>query len=506
MDTQKFPIDSLWQQASQSFGEKQYDQAISYCQGILTQHPHYLPALELLGMSVGKQGNHLLAGQCFSQCIDHKPDNPAYYYNLALSQFKTNCIDTALQTLQKSLQCNLTSPDFPSNELSNIYYKIAQQLHQYESYNLAVNAYEKSLSLQKDNTQSLLGLGAAWHALRQPEKAILIYNQLLSITPLPEAHGNRAQSLLLAGRLEEGFAEYEWRIRIPEFAPIFAWFQQKPCWQGESFSGKTLLIHDEQGFGDAFQFIRYAAMVKKRGGTVVVSAKKSALDILAAAPGVDSVVEHTEEALTALHFDLSIPLMSLPHIFGTTLRTIPCPIPYLLPSEEHRLHWQPHLKKIRNLRVGLVWAGNPKHSHGLNRTCRLQSVLPLLQLPHIRFFSLQVGEASKELLQLPAKIRPTDFSSEIKDFTDTAAIIHHLDLVVSVDTAVAHLAGAMGKKVFLLLPFANEWRWLTQGEKSPWYPSMTLFRQPMPQNWVLPIEEISKQLQLLAEKHRATSN
>lgn len=501
MHTQKFPIESLWQQASQAAAEEQYEQALSYCQEILAQQPEHLPALEQLAMSAGKTGNHVLAGQCFSQCVEYQPNNPAYYYNLALSQIKTNCWDAALQTLQKSLHCQL-KPQLASKETSNVYFRIAQQLQLQESYTWAVQAYEKALTLQADNTEALLGLGAAWHALRQPEKAISLYNQLLNITPLPEAHGNRAQSLLLAGRLEEGFAEYEWRTRIPAFAPIFTWFQRKPRWQGESFAGKTLLIHDEQGFGDAFQFIRYAAMVKKRGGTVIVSAKKSALDILASTPGVDAVVKHTEESLTATHFDLSIPLMSLPHILGTTLRTIPCPTAYLFPSPERCLKWQSHFRKIRNLRVGLVWAGNPNHSHGLNRTCTLQALLPLLEIPHTRFFSLQVGEASKELLELPVKIRPKDFSSEIEDFTDTASIIHHLDLVISVDTAVAHLAGAMGKKVFLLLPFANEWRWLTQGETSPWYPSLTLFRQPAPQNWLLPIEEVSTQLHLLAEKHR----
>ena len=292
------------------------------------------------------------------------------------------------------------------------------------------------------------------------------------------AHWNLALNLLLQGRYEEGWQEYEWRWRKPDFTSPCR-HTDMPLWDGSPLGGKTILLHAEQGFGDAIQFIRYAPLVAERGGTVVIECHPQLVRLFQSVVGVQSVVPFG----TALPpFSCQAPLLSLPGIFGTTLQNIPSVHPYLRISGEQRLKWSTLMSAYpMNIRIGVVWAGK-KYPDPL-RSCRLAELGPLLSVQNVTFFSLQLGEEADQVITTPFGMNLVDLTGQIENFADTAALIDQLDLVISIDTAVAHLAGALGKQVYLMLPFAPDWRWLLERNDSPWYPKMRIFRQKRSGDW-----------------------
>lgn len=298
-----------------------------------------------------------------------------------------------------------------------------------------------------------------------------------------------ANTLLKQGKLEAGFKEYEWR----KYTSVenYAWFKKKPLWQGEVFSGKTLLVHSEQGLGDALQFVRYLPQVKARGGKVVLLTREPLASLLGGYLGIDEI---RSEQVDLADFDISVAMMSLPAIFGTTLKTIPNRTPYLKPDAAKVAKWKSWLGISGKKKIGLVWSGNTYGGNLPNRSATLSAFAPLSSIEDVTLYSLQKGEAQKQLYSMPAGMTVVDLSPELKDFSETAAAIANLDLVISVDTSVPHLAGAMGKPVWVLVPFCSEWRWLMEREDSPWYPSMRLFRQKTAGDWQKPIGRIVKEL------------
>jgi hypothetical protein len=307
-------------------------------------------------------------------------------------------------------------------------------------------------------------------------------------------------ALLAKGGMAAGWREYEWRWETPLMAPARRNFPQLP-WDGAPLA-KTLLIHAEQGFGDTLQFCRYAPLAAARGLRVILEVQRPLVRLLRCLPGIAAVIARGE---TLPAFDLHAPLLSLPRIFGTILETIPGATPYLSADGAAVEAMRARLTTIPNqgLRVGLVWAGNSyRNLPGMAATDRRRSIppenlAPLLAVPGVHFISLQ-----KDGPPAPAAFGLTDLMAEVTDFADTAALISQLDLVISVDTAVAHLAGALGKPVWLLNRFDSEWRWLTGRADSPWYAEMTIFRQTGPGNWDSVIAEVARALQA-STKHSA---
>ncbi len=288
------------------------------------------------------------------------------------------------------------------------------------------------------------------------------------------AHWNLALNLLLQGRYEEGWREYEWRWQKSDFTSPCR-HTDIPLWDGSPLKGKTILLHAEQGFGDAIQFIRYTPLVATHGGTVIIECHPQLVRLFQSLPDVHSVVPF---GAALPPFNCQAPLLSLPGIFGTTLQTIPSAYPYLTASEELRLKWSVLMSVYpAKRRVGLVWAGK-KYPDPL-RSCRLAELAPLLSLNNVTFFSLQLGVEAG----LPFGMNMVDLTGQIDDFADTAALIEQLDLVITIDTAVAHLVGAMGKQFYLMIPFAPDWRWLLECSDSAWYPSAHIFRQKQPGDW-----------------------
>lgn len=323
----------------------------------------------------------------------------------------------------------------------------------------------------------------AWHRLRTTWEAIATRD-----LEGPAGLYEQAFLHLTYGELEEGWRLWEHRFTPPNtVAPDLAFPQ--PLWDGSPFPGRTLLLHYEQGMGDTLMFIRHARQAKARGGRVLALVQPPLLRVLEGCPGVDGLLT-LEDPLPP--FDLHLPLMSLPGILGIRLDNIPAEIPYLAlpdaPSPAESL-----VRPSRNLKAGLVWAGNPSHRYDFMRTLPPSDLAPLAQVPGIDWYSLQVGYAGG----LPWE-GIVDAAPLLRDFADTARILSRLDLLVTVDTSAAHLAGALGLPVWVLLPLLPDWRWLLEGGRTPWYPTFRLFRQSSFNDWSAVMAEVAGALQALA--------
>jgi hypothetical protein len=297
------------------------------------------------------------------------------------------------------------------------------------------------------------------------------------------AHFNLALTLLRAGRLREGFEEYEWRWLVPQFAPQRREFVQ-PLWRGEPLGGRRILLWGEQGAGDGMQFVRYAPLVRQAGGEPILEVLPHMERLFSYLEGGFPVVNALTEGV---EFDVHCPLMSLPQRFGTELASIPAPARFDIPADL-RARWASRLRSSDKA-VGLVWAANPSYLNNAARSIPAELFAPLAAMPGMRCWGLQVGPAAAET---PAGVE--NLAAELVDFAETAAAICALDLVITVDTAVAHLAGSLGKPVWLLVMYAADWRWLLDREDTPWYPTVRLFRQKRPRDWGEVMERVLAEL------------
>ncbi len=309
------------------------------------------------------------------------------------------------------------------------------------------------------------------------------------------AHCNLGVALLLRGDFHDAWPEFEQRLNRKELAPMYAGYTA-PLWQGEALQGKTILLHAEQGMGDTIHFIRFAQTLAHRGGRVIVECQPPLKRLLQPVEGIDAVYAKGEPLA---HYDLHLPLMSLPYRLGIdSVESIPSFSPYIHAEADRAKQWGERMDSAGDLAAGLVWAGDPRkteldsHLIDKRRSIELRQYAPILSQQGVRFFSLQKGEAASQVRQFTGSI--ADFMPEIDDFADTAALISHLDLVISVDTSVAHLAAAMGKPVWLLSRYDGCWRWLLGRDDTPWYPSMRLFRQQRPGDWGPVLERIKSEL------------
>jgi Tfp pilus assembly protein PilF len=337
-------------------------------------------------------------------------------------------------------------------------------------------------------------LGNVYRELGMHREAIASFDEAIRRKPdHPEAHFSRAQELLLVGELEEGFKEYEWRWQVkglgtaPRSVP-------RPQWKGEDLAGGTLLLHAEQGLGDTLQFARYAALAARRCGKLVLECQRALVPLLRAIPGV-SVAVAAGDPLPP--FDAHLPLMSLPRVFGTTLASIPWSGAYVHADPRRIEAWRSRLARDARLHVGLAWAGRAQYWDDRKRSIALPMLAPLAAVQGAALYSLQFGEGAAQMKDLPSGMRVTDFGDDIREFTEMAALIGALDVVIAVDTAVGHLAGSLGARTWGLHAHAPEWRWLIDRSDSPWYPTMRLYRQQTDGDWAQVIERVASDLEKL---------
>ncbi|HEX4209292.1 MAG TPA: tetratricopeptide repeat-containing glycosyltransferase family protein [Candidatus Binataceae bacterium] len=428
--------------------------------------------------------------------------NPSYaeaHYNRGVVLHDLNRPDDALASYDRAIALR---PDYAAAFCNRGV--VQEQLHLFEA---AVESYSRAVAIQPGFARALANRGNAQRALLQLDAAIDSCDRAIAISPdYAAAYQNRAVARLLAGDFALGWPDYEWRWKNEDSAlrRDYRPFTQ-PQWRGEhDLAGRTLLIHSEQGLGDTIQFCRYVPLLAPLGATVIFEAPSPLMQLLAGLVGVAQLISRG----TALpDFDYHCPLMSLPLAFRTTLATVPANVPYLTVDAERRRHWRGKLGERRQPRVGLVWSGGFRADQPEVWSVNSRRNIPLAKLAALRnsdieFYSLQKGQpAESELAQLNARHwngpRLIDCTGELHDFADTAALIEQLDLVISVDTSTAHLAGALGKPVWILNRFDTCWRWLLDRTDSPWYPTARLYRQAKPGDWDGVIEQLSGDIQRL---------
>lgn len=339
--------------------------------------------------------------------------------------------------------------------------------------------------------------GAALIALGRPRAAVPALDRAMAARPDDAGlHWNRAFAQLLAGDWAAGWESFEWRRRDDRAAPPWRRFPQ-PVWTGEDPAGRTILLYAEQGLGDTIQFLRYVPLVAARGARVVLEVQPPLLRLARRVEGAATVLARGE-ALPG--FDLECPLMSVPRAVGTTPDTVPAAVPYLRPEPERVAHWGGRIGPGGDLKVGLVWAGNPRFPGDRLRSPRLAPLAPVLAVPRVRFVGLQVGPGRDDLATVDLPPGFADLGAEVADFADTAAAMANLDLVVSSCTGPAHLAGALGVPLWVMLPFAPDWRWMLGRDDSPWYPTARLYRQRRVGDWSDVAARVAADLAALARR------
>jgi Flp pilus assembly protein TadD len=452
--------------------------------------PDHAEALNNLGVITRSLGDTGRAIRLYGRSLSVQPAHAPAYNNLGLSLVSQGCIAEGDARYRRALVLEPDHADAVNNRA------VVESLS--GDFTAAVRWCRRALRLRPHYPAAFNNLGNALKDLGELEASIEAYDAAIALGNSADHRHNKALAVLATGNLREGWALYEERWDSAQLRTGIREFV-KPRWTGEPGQGRTLLLHAEQGFGDSLQFCRYAALAAARGWRVVVEVPQPLVRLMGSLDGVAQVVE---SGGPLPDFDVQCPMMSLPHAFGTELETIPAPAAYLAPDTGDALRWEQRLAGLgAGLRVGLVWAGNARrHSTDLNATDRRRSMAsgllaPLADIPGVRLLSLQQdGEAPFAL---------TDWMGDCRDFADTAALVAGLDLVIGVDTAVIHLAAALGKPVWLLNRFDSCWRWLREGETTPWYPAMRLFRQPSPGAWGPVVERVVDALTLLVRHHRA---
>jgi len=481
--------------------------ALRGCDAILAVRPRDVEALHLRGLALRATGRAGEAAASFERALDIAPGIAVLHTCLGNAYKALGRLGDAIESHRRAVEC---SPDFagawsnlggtlleagqPKAAVHSLQQAVriqpaSAELHhnlgriQIDARDLpgAVLALSRAIELDPAHVPARITCGSALRRLGQLDRALEVLDGAVRLAPgHADAHWNRALVLLMRGDYAEGWAEYEWRrsiadMRIERFSV--------PDWDGAPLAGRTLLVHAEQGMGDTFQFARFALAVAERGpGQVILRCPARLAELLGGLLG-DVRVVASDQPVPA--FDVHAPLLSLPHLLGVDGGGLASPMPYLGPDPGRISRWRARIDPVLGLRVGVCWQGNPGYEADHERSMPLDRLLPLSRLPGVSLVSLQKGHGREQLAAFQGAIH--DLGSELDEgphaFAATAAVIAQLDLLVCTDTALPHLAGALGKEVWLLLPAVPDWRWMLTGDRCPWYPSMRLFRQHQPGDW-----------------------
>jgi tetratricopeptide (TPR) repeat protein len=448
-------------------------EAVGALEGALRLKPDYPEACYNLGNVLRELGRRNEAVERLGEAVRQRPGYAEALNNLGLALTEAGKPEEAAVLLRQAARLRPQMKEAHNN--------LGLALAEMGRFQKAEGCYERALALDPGYAEAHVNLGSAFKEQGRTEEAIACYDQALRLEPnSASARYNRALALLLQGDYERGWPEYEWRWKRKQTPPRP--FRQ-PRWDGSPLEGRTILLWCEQGLGDTIQFVRYAALVKARGGTVLLECLARMVPLLSSCAGVDRVVAEGEPLPG---FDVQAPLLSLPGLMGITPQTVPAEVPYLH-AEPHRVErWRKRLEEVEGLRVGIVWQGNPKFQWDKWRSVPVEEFAPLAEIEGVRLVSLQQGHGAEQARALRGRFRVADLGDELDvegAFLDTAAGMACLDLVVSADTAAAHLAGALGVPVWVALAKVADWRWGRGGGYTPWYPSMQLFRQEKLGEW-----------------------
>ncbi len=481
--------------------QEKWTEAEAAYRACLALKPDHLEALVNLGFALGEQQRSQEAEACYRQALQIKSDVPEIHQNLANVLRDRGELDEAVGLYHRALELR---PDYAKAHVN-----LGVALIALGQIGAAVDHLQRGVAIETDFAEAYNSLGAAVSVLRRFDEAHAHYEHAIRLKPdYADAHWNQSLLWLLQGNFERGWAAYEWRWRCRRTMPQPSYPQ--PVWDGSPLDGRTILLYGEQGLGDTLEFVRYARIVKGFGGRVVVQCQRPLLPILASCPGIDQLVAQGE---APPQFDVQAALMSLPLILGTVAHNIPGEVPYLAADTGLIEHWRRQLAPLRGFRVGIAWQGNTRYPWDRHRSTTLAHFEPLARVPGVQLISLQKAAASQAggpRLKVPAaggEFEVASFGGQVDElsgpFMDTAAMITNLDLVVSVDTSIGHLAGALGAPTWLALNYSGDWRWLVDRRDTPWYPTIRLFRQQQPGDWPGVFREMADELQkLVAESPR----
>ena len=449
---------------------KKFDDAATSYRMALAVRPDFAKAHGNLGYLLQKQKKLDDAVACFRQALAIKPDYAEAHSNLGLALHDLGRLDEAVASYRSALAID---PEFVE-----VHSNLGLALQELGQLDEAMNSYYRALAIKPDHTDAHNNLGLAHQELGQIEHAFNSYNRAIAITPdSAEVRNNLGMLQLLTGDFDAGWANYAWRWKTKDAASLPREYPQ-PFWDGGPLQGRTIFIYPEQGLGDIIQFVRYLPLVAAHGGRVLFEVPKPLLRLFEGSRLVENLVRENQAPPP---FDCHAALLDLPKLLNTALATVPGNDRFPEASPELRQQWAERLPASRDVRLGIVWAGNPKHKNDRNRSIDGNLFQLLAEIPWVSVYSLQVGRDGEAGRLFADKV--VDLAPFLGDFADTAAAMSHLDLIVSADTSVAHLAGALGKPIWTLLPSMPDWRWLLARDDSPWYPTMRLFRQKTRGDW-----------------------
>jgi tetratricopeptide (TPR) repeat protein len=485
--------DALHSLAAIAYQAGCYDEALDWIARAIASNPNVPLFHNTNGLILEAVDQFDKAVNAYSNVLRLKPDHAEAYNNMAIALQAQGNYNDAVRCCEEAV---LLQPDYAQayNTMGFAFEKQGKCADAFESY-------QKAVSFKPDYAEAHNHLGVLAHADGRHEEALQHWRHAVEIEPdYAEAHWNLALALLLTGRLDEGWRQYQWRHNPQLNMLTYPHQLSTTRWDGGLFQDKRLLVYYEQGFGDTLQFVRYLPMVKKRGGTVILEIRKPLVALLRRLPGVDELVEASPDAAPAVEVDLHISLMDLPAVFATTIETIVADVPYIYADPARTAHCADAISGP-GFKVGIVWSGSTDYERNDVRCCRLEHFAPLAAIEGVQLYSLQKGPPAAQVQELAAKLPITNIAEHFHDFADTAAAIENMDLVVSADTSVLHLAAAMGKPVWALICSAPAWQWMLDRTDSPWYPTMRIFRQTKPGCWNDVFQNVARQLRMLVTDH-----
>ncbi|CAE6769720.1 tetratricopeptide repeat protein [Paraburkholderia haematera] len=458
------------------------EEAIGQYQLALIANPSMADGYLNLGTALSKLGRHHDALACYQTALSLDPQSAAAHFNAGNAHNAQGDHAAAIASFEQALALH--------GDYAEAHINLGSLIGKRGDYAGAEAQYRRAVAL-KPNPTNLVCLGGSLGAQGRLDEEEGFYRQALTLDAnYADAHQNLAWLLLKRGDFKQGWAEFAKRWRRSDYEAIAV--PDVAEWQGEPLDGRRLLLVGEQGFGDHFQFLRYARVLEQLGATVDICVREPLLPLVGRIPGVHRAFGGTPDS----QYDFWVPMMSVPSCLSTDLSTIPAEVPYMFADKAKVKTWRKRVDAAgkAKCKVGLVWSGSPTFGNDRYRSMTLADLSTLSESKDVAWYALQKGPAHAQLADAPEAFRAHDFTADLHNFDDTAALIMNLDLVIAVDTGVAHLAAALGKPVWVLLPANSDWRWLEARSDSPWYPSMKLFRQTALGDWAPVVKRVSDEL------------
>jgi tetratricopeptide (TPR) repeat protein len=536
IDPQYNSFEEIFKHANNLFMQEKYKDAVYFYKKALDLHPTCAHTFFNLGQAYFWQKKYNKALQCYKKTIKYQPTHHRAYAQIGKIFVDVKQYDKAQLPLERAIELD------PKN-IENLIL-LSRAYSDQQQFDKALELLEKNLIAQPHNIQLIFSLANVYNHLNRFEEALTLYKKLDVIAPntvsilynigftlkqigltqeslkyynraiaLQPDHSDalfsRGLAYLVLGDFEKGWEGYEYRYHKPQQGCLRSLTQ--PRWDGSDLTGKTILLHAEQGFGDTIQFIRYAQLIKEtKHATIIAAVQKPLVKLMQRCPYIDIVIAVDDIAPT---FDVHAPLMSLPFILKTTIDTVPCNIPYLFADEQLTQQWKKNLDENPNFKVGICVQGNENYcTPQLRMTVARKSIqaaqlAPICAIPGVSVYCLQKTTGTDQFKNLPENINiivfDGDFDNSNGRFMDTVSVIENLDIVITVDTSIGHLAGALGKLTWILLPNPADWRWMMDRNDTPWYPNVRLFKQPKPGDWETMIAEVAKELARLVENKKS---